>query len=158
MSLNFDLSAIPLETRTIVADHDGRNPFFKPGKSKRLKESAMNICIFCHQNGETAKAKFVAPQCPMTEGGPWEYQPVCEAHADGWWDGSDYPDGQGAPAIIMIDASETIAIAIQATLDSVRCSPEPITGEEAMRMLDERLQDDGVNLRIQFERAAHLSD
>ena len=54
----------------------------------------------------------------------------------------------------MIDNAtiETIAIAIQATLDSVRCSPEPISGEEALRMLDERLQDDGLDLRIQFER------
>lgn len=34
MSLNFDLTAIPLETRTIVADHDKPNPFYVEGRSK----------------------------------------------------------------------------------------------------------------------------
>jgi hypothetical protein len=52
----------------------------------------------------------------------------------------------------MEDQIETIAIALQATLDSVRCSPEPISGEEALSMLNERLQDDGIDLRVQFTR------
>lgn len=34
MSLNFDLTAIPLETRTIIADHDKHNPFYQKGRSK----------------------------------------------------------------------------------------------------------------------------
>lgn len=34
MSLNFDLTAIPLETRTIVADHDKPNPYYRAGQSK----------------------------------------------------------------------------------------------------------------------------
>jgi hypothetical protein len=38
MSLNFDLTAIPLETRTIVADHDKPNPFYQAGKSKPENE------------------------------------------------------------------------------------------------------------------------
>ena len=38
MSLNFDLSAIPLETRTIVADRDAPNPYYVPGKSDPDRE------------------------------------------------------------------------------------------------------------------------
>lgn len=33
MSLNFDLTAIPLEVRTIIADEDCRNPHYVEGKS-----------------------------------------------------------------------------------------------------------------------------
>jgi hypothetical protein len=52
------------------------------------------------------------------------------------------------------DELETVAIAVQATLDSVRVSPEPIDGEEALRMLVERLADDGIDLRVWFTRKA----
>lgn len=41
---------------------------------------------------------------------------------------------------------QTIAIAIEATLDSVRASPEPVSGEEALKMLIERLSDDGIEI------------
>lgn len=38
MSLNFDLTAIPEEKRTIIADHDKPNPFYQAGKSKPENE------------------------------------------------------------------------------------------------------------------------
>lgn len=38
MSLNFDLTAIPEDVRTIVADHDKPNPFYIAGKSKPENE------------------------------------------------------------------------------------------------------------------------
>lgn len=57
-------------------------------------------CIFCQQNGELNPAALLAPQAD--KGGPWDWMPVCDAHADGWWDGSDYPDGVGAPALLRL--------------------------------------------------------
>lgn len=44
---------------------------------------------------------------------------------------------------------ERIAIAVEATLESVRCAPEPMTGEQALLALLERLSDDGIDLYIE---------
>ena len=61
-------------------------------------------CIFCHQNGESVKATHLAPQ--GNPGGPFEFMPVCPAHLDGWWDGSDFPNGKGAPPVQQLEKGD----------------------------------------------------
>jgi hypothetical protein len=54
-------------------------------------------CVFCEQNGASAPAAYEAPQDNGND--TWEWVNVCEDHASDWWDGSDYPDGRGAPVL-----------------------------------------------------------
>ena len=75
-------------------------------ETQREKELTMQLlCIFCHQNGEQVLATYIAPQDNNDE--TWSYEPVCDNHMHDWWDGSDYPDGVGAPAIIPISTNYT---------------------------------------------------
>lgn len=62
----------------------------------------MAHCIFCAENGLERAATHLAPSSP--DGENWELNPACEGHTRGWWDGSDWPDGVGAPAIVAIPA------------------------------------------------------
>lgn len=59
------------------------------------------LCLFCLSNqGEEIPAAWWAPQ--DNGDGTFTLSPACHDHIDGWWDGSDFPDGKGAPPITSI--------------------------------------------------------
>lgn len=55
-------------------------------------------CECCADNGIERAATVSAPS--STNGIKWDWTNVCAYHAEHWWDGSDWPDGEGAPAPI----------------------------------------------------------
>lgn len=54
-------------------------------------------CEFCL---ETPGVSIPATHSVPTEcDNGWQWESACTFHASTWWDGSDYPNGEGAPAI-----------------------------------------------------------
>jgi hypothetical protein len=50
------------------------------------------VCECCADNGERVPATWVAPS--STDAGKTvDFSPICDAHANGWWDGADW-DGR----------------------------------------------------------------
>jgi hypothetical protein len=61
-------------------------------------------CALCDSNPTPAVA--IAPQ--DNGNGMFDAVPVCDSHLHGWWDGSDFPDGAGAPEAIMLKPRKCI--------------------------------------------------
>lgn len=50
------------------------------------------FCECCADNGERVPATWVAPSS-TNAGKTVDFSPICDAHAEGWWDGADW-DGR----------------------------------------------------------------
>ena len=50
------------------------------------------FCECCADNGERVTATWAAPSSPDA-GKTVDFSPICDAHAEGWWDGADW-DGR----------------------------------------------------------------